>query len=303
MNLAMKLRAWIQAFRLKFLPQGVLPVLLGTAIAYRAKDVFHPGLFLLTFLGMMLVQFALTMLDDWHDYMRGTDRTPTGEKNPYTGGSGVLVDGSISPGEMIGAVILFYTIAFLIGLYLTYLRGLMVLYLMLAGFFISIFYSLKPFQFAYRGLGELMMLLGYGPVITLGAYFVQARELSLLAFLAGLLPGMLMWAMIIVNEIPDYEEDKRTGKRNLVVRFGKEAGVRLYAMGLAVIYLFIAILAFLGVFPSATLIALLSMLYAGRSVKHLKEHYEDKLEVAIANREMVKTYSTTVLLFTIGFLI
>ncbi|MFQ5801118.1 MAG: prenyltransferase, partial [Candidatus Hydrothermarchaeales archaeon] len=190
----MEAGAWIQAFRLKFLPQGVVPVLLGTVVAYRAHGVFFFDLFLLAFFGMMLVQFALTMLDDWHDYMRGTDTTGTEEKNPYTGGSGVLVDGTITPKEMISAVALFYVIATAIGVYLTYLRGVMVFYIMLAGFFISIFYSLRPFQFAYRGIGELMMLLGYGPTITLGAYFVQAQRLSPQAFLAGLVPGMLMWA-------------------------------------------------------------------------------------------------------------
>jgi 1,4-dihydroxy-2-naphthoate octaprenyltransferase len=299
----MKAEVWIQAVRLKFLPQGVMPILIGTAVAYRSKGVFFLGLFILAFLGMMLVQFALTMLDDWHDYMRGTDTTATDEKNPYTGGSGVLVDGTITPKEMITVVALFYITATLIGFYLTYLRGIEVLYIMLAGLFISIFYSLHPFQFAYRGLGEFMMLLGYGPTITLGAYFVQAQDLGLQAFLAGLLPGMLMWAMIIVNEIPDYEEDRATGKKNLAVRFGKEAGVRLFTYGLLTIYLYVVTLVLFGIFPLGTLLSLVSIPFAERAVRQLKEHYQDKIEVAVANREMVKVYSTTTLLFAIGFLI
>ena len=299
----MKARAWIQAFRLKFLPQGVMPVLIGTAAAYRAKGVFHLDMFLLAFIGMMLVQFGLTMLDDWHDYMRGTDTSATDVKNPYSGGSGVLVDGSITPREMISVVTLFYVIAAGIGFYLAVVRGIEVFYIMLAGFFISIFYSLKPFQFAYRGAGEFMMLLGYGPTITVGAYFIQAQELTRQAGLAGLLPGLLMWTMIIVNEIPDYVEDKKNGKRNLVVRFGREAGVRLFAGGLAAVYLFIGFAAALGIFPPGTVFALLSMPFAGRATRHLKEHYMDRFEVAAANREMVKVYSATTLLFTIGFLI
>src|SRR3990172_10796966 len=176
--LLMKAQAWIQAFRLKFLPQGVMPVFIGTALAHRTQGAFFFVPFILTLLGMMLVQFALTMLDDWHDYMRGTDRMRTLEKNPYSGGSGVLADGTIKPREMLSVVVLFYIAAGFIGLYLTLQRGPGVLYMMLAGFFISIFYSLKPFQFAYRGAGELMMLLGYGPTITLGAYYVQAQEIS-----------------------------------------------------------------------------------------------------------------------------
>jgi 1,4-dihydroxy-2-naphthoate octaprenyltransferase len=204
---------------------------------------------------------------------------------------------------MITAVAVFYFIATIIGLLLSYLRGIEVFYIMLAGFFISIFYSLKPFQFAYRGFGEFMMLLGYGPTITLGAYFVQAQQISPQAFLAGLLPGMLMWAMIIVNEIPDYEGDKASGKRNLVVRYGREAGVKLFSIGLAAIYPYVAILVFLDFFPRGTLLALLSIPFARRSNKYLKKHYLDKIEVGTANKEMVKVYSSTTLLFTIGLLL
>ncbi len=297
------MRAWIQAFRLKFLPQGVMPVFIGAALAYHAENVFDPWLFVLTFFGMMLVQFGLTMLDDWHDYVKGTDTTRTEEKNPYSGGSGVLTDGTIKPKEMITVVMLFYVIATFIGIYLTRLRGIEVLYIVLAGLFISVFYSLPPFQFAYRGLGEFMILLGYGPTISLGAYYVQTQTLALEAFLAGLLPGMLMWTMIIVNEMPDFEEDMASGKRNLVVRLGRKGGVKLFGLGLVSTYLFIVISAALGVFPAGVLLSLLSLGFAWRAHMYLKEDFMDRLKVARANKEMVMVYSATTVLFTMGFLI
>ncbi|MFQ5976349.1 MAG: prenyltransferase [Candidatus Hydrothermarchaeales archaeon] len=299
----MEVKEWIRAFRLKFLPQGVMPVVLGTAIAWSVDNAFNLGYFLLAFFGMMLVQFGLTMLDDWHDFKRGTDTTGAEEKNPYTGGSGVLVDGTITPKEMITVVAIFYVIALIIGIYFTLVLGPIVMYIVLAGFFISIFYSLKPFQFAYRGLGEFMMLLGYGPTITLGAYFVQAQRLTWQAFLAGLVPGMLMWAMIVINEIPDYEEDSRTEKRNLVVRLGVEKGKSLFMEGLAVIYLFIVFCVALNIFPATALIALLSLPFALKSIEYMKKYYLDKLKMALANKEMVKVYSSTMILLALGFLL
>lgn len=299
----MNARAWIQAFRLKFLPQGVMPVFIGAALAYYAENVFDSWLFVLTFFGMMLVQFGLTMLDDWHDFVRGTDTTRTDEKNPYSGGSGVLTDGTIKPNEMITVVALFYVIAASIGIYLTYLRGIEVLYIMLLGLFVSVFYSLPPFQFAYRGAGEFMMLLGYGPIITLGTYYVQAQTLVLEAFLAGLVPGMLMWTMIIVNEIPDFEEDSVSGKRNLVVRLGRATGVKLFGIGFISVYLFIVLSALLKVFPIGSLLSLLSVGFAWKAYEYLKTDFMDRIKVARANREMVKVYSITTVLFTIGFLI
>jgi 1,4-dihydroxy-2-naphthoate octaprenyltransferase len=280
-----------------------MPVFIGTALAYNATKLFFLNLFVLVLFGMMLVQFGLTMLDDWHDYMSGTDTTKTIEKNPYTGGSGVLVDGAITPIEMISVVALFYIIALAIGFSLTYLRGAMVLYIMLTGFFISIFYSLKPFQFAYRGLGEFMMLLGYGPTITLGAYFVQTQSLTFQAFYTGLVPGMLMWIMIIVNEIPDYEEDRINEKKNLVVRFGREKGVLLYIVGLIFFYSFIMLFVAIAIFPIGVLISLLSIPFAVNSVTHLRKHYKSKIEVAAANNLMVKVYTSTTILFTLGLLL
>lgn len=299
----MKLKAWVVAVRLKFLPQGVLPVLLGSAVAWHAKGDFNPLYFLLAFAGMALVQFALTMLNDALDFLYGTDTSGSSGKNPYSGGSGVLVDGIITPGEMLRVVFLFYFIALGIGAYLTLTAGITLIYIILAGLFISIFYSAKPFRFAYRGVGEIAMLLGYGPIITLGAYFVQTGELALQPAIAGLVPGMLMWSMILVNEIPDYEEDKRARKMNLVVRLGRERGKDLFIYSLVFIYVFITAMLAAGIFPLYALITILSAPFAYSSAKHLKKYYLDKIKVAAANEAMVKLYSTAMLLLTAGFLI
>ncbi len=299
----MKLRAWVSAVRLKFLPQGVLPVVLGSAVAWHLKGAFNPAYFALTFIGMALVQFALTMLNDALDYLYGTDASGSGGKNPYSGGSGVLVDGVITPGEMLRVVLLFYIIALGIGIYLTLAVGAKLLYIIAAGLFISVFYSAKPLRFAYRGVGEIAMLLGYGPVITLGAYFVQTGEPAMEPIIAGLVPGMLMWAMIVVNEIPDYEEDKGAGKMNLVVRLGRKRGKDIYVFSLGLVYAFIAASAAAGVLPSGTLLALLSIPFAYSSASHLSRYYLDKIKVAAANEAMVKVYSSTVVLLTVGFLI
>lgn len=298
----MRTRAWVAAVRLKFLPQGVLPVILGSAAAWHSLNVFNSYYFALAFIGMALVQFALTMLNDALDYLQGTDASSTDAKNPYSGGSGVLVDGIIKPREMLAVVTLFYLIALGIGIYLSFALGFTLMVIILAGFLISIFYSTPPLRLAYTGLGELAMLIGYGPVITLGAYYVQAQALSLQAALAGLVPGMLMWAMIVVNEVPDYEEDRRARKMNLVVRLGRERGRDAFTASLLFIYLFIASLVLLGVFPTAALLTLLSAPFAFRAASYLRKYYMDKGKVALANKEMVKLYSSAVLLFSLGFL-
>ncbi len=293
----------MEAARLKFLPQGVLPVLLGTAVAWQEQGVVDLFFFALAFAGMALVQFALTMLNDLVDYLQGTDTSRTAEKNPYTGGSGVLADGRVRPFDMLIVIASFYLAASAIAVYFALRVGVEVIYVALAGFFVSIFYTVPPLRFAYRGFGELAMLMGYGPIITLGAHFVQTGFLSQRAALAGLVPGALMWSMILVNEIPDYEEDKRAGKKNLSVRLGVERSAELYALSLAAIYAFIGYGVFIEAFPKGCFAALLSLPFALRSVGKLHRHIGDKLKIASANAEMVRAYSSTMLLFTAGFLI
>lgn len=297
------LRDWIAAVRLKFLPQGVWPVFLGSAVAWADEGALNLGYFALAFLGMALVQFGLTMLNDLVDYLQGTDKTATSSKNPYSGGSGVLVDGRITPKQMLSVIIAFYIIALAIGIYFALEVGPPVLYIALMGFFISIAYTVPPFRFAYRGLGELAMMIGYGPVITAGAYYVQAGMLSEKAIEAGFIPGLLMVAMILVNEIPDYDEDERAGKKNLTVRLGINRSASLFVLVLTAIYAFVGIGIHRGIFPSASFGVLLSLPLAFQSVGLIQKHIDDKLKIASANAAMVKLYSLMMLLFTVGFIL
>jgi len=294
------IKTWFSAFRMKFLPQGVLPVVIATTLAWRKEGIFYLNYFILAFAGMALIQFALTMLNDALDYLYGTDKSALSEKNPYSGGSGVLAEGLISPKHMFSLIALFYLTSLAIGIYLAVVRGAEVLAIALAGFFMSIFYSAKPFRFAYRGLGELAMLFGYGPIITLGAYFVQTQIIAKEAFLIGLFPGMLMFAMIIINEIPDYEEDKKAGKKNIVSRVGREAGAKIFAASLLSTYLLLLAFIYFNMLPPSALLAFLSLPVALSAIDYAKKYYNDKLKVAKANERMVVCYSLYNILLAIG---
>lgn len=291
----------MRAFRLQFLPQGVLPVALGSAVAWAERGAFDAGFFVLALAGSACVQIGLTMLNDALDYVYGTDGLATADKNPFSGGSGVLADGHLQPGEMLVVVALFYLAAAAIGAYLTLRVGIGVFQMALLGLFLSVFYSVKPLRLAYRGVGELAMLVGYGPTITLGAAYVQTGHFSAVAGLAGLAPGLLMWSMILVNEIPDYIEDTRADKRNLTVRLGPERVRWLYIASLSGVYVFIVVGIVGGAFPVWSLLALGSMPFALRSFRIVRQHYLDPKAMAPANWAMVVTYSSTMLLFCSGF--
>ncbi|MBG7610402.1 MAG: prenyltransferase [Anaerolineae bacterium] len=300
-NVSWGFRTWIQSFRLKFLPQGVLPVFLGSIIAWYQTGKFDPGLFTLAVIGSACVQIGLTLLNDTLDYVYGTDKSTTSEKNPFSGGSGVLVDGLLHPNKTLTVVKLFYSVAAIIGGYLTFRVGIGIFWIALLGLFLSVCYSVKPLRLAYRGIGEFAMLIGYGPTIALGASYLQTGVFSAQAGLAGLVPGLLMWSMILVNEIPDYKEDLRANKLNLTVRFGPNVTRWLYIISLSGVYIFIVCGALGGLFPKWTLLGLASLPIAVRSFRVVLNHYLNPNAIFPANHAMVLTYTSTMVLFCLGF--
>jgi 1,4-dihydroxy-2-naphthoate octaprenyltransferase len=233
------------------------------------------------------------MLDDVCDYLHSIDDRIQGEKNPYTGGSGVLPSGLLSTRQMIIASSVCFVITAVIGFYLAFAKGWVVLALGLFGLFCSIFYTLPPIKFGYRGLGELALLVNFGPVIGLGAYYVQSGGLSVEPLVISLVLGFMMWSMIVINEIPDYESDRAGGKMNLVARFGKKTGIALYVAGLACAYGILIASVLFRIAPDTVLLGLVSFPLAMKSIRILRENYRDSVAMTPANLLMIRVHLVT----------
>jgi len=118
----------------------------------------------------------------------------------------------------------------------------------------------------------------------------------------SLVPGFLMWSMIVINEIPDYEEDRAAGKMNLVARFGRRRGVALYVVGLVCAYAVMPLSATFSLAPLGILLGLLTAPIAYHSFLILKENYLDKIKIAPANLAMIKIHALTLTALIIGYL-
>ena len=294
---------WLRAGRLHFVLPSVLPGILGAAVAWSHGHVPKLPEFLLVILGVAVNHIGLNMIDDVFDFRHAVDRKKTGEKNPFTGGSGVLPAGLLTDREMLTAAVLCFAATILIGLYLTYRCGWTVLALGVFGMASSVLYTMPPVKFGYRGFGELGLLVNFGPVITLGAYFVQAGRLAWETLLISLVLGLMMWSMIVINEIPDYDVDRQGGKNNLVVLLGRDAAVGLYAGGLLLAYLIPPLGVCLGIFTPGVLLAWISIPWAGRSLIILRRHRYDPLRLAPANLAMIKVHALTGLALIAAYII
>jgi 1,4-dihydroxy-2-naphthoate octaprenyltransferase len=279
-----------------------MPGILGGMIAWNRDGEFHPIYFLLVILGLVLNHCALNMTDDYYDFRHQVDLfEPDG--NPYTGGSGTLSSGSIRPEEMRRVFTLFYGIAIGIGLFLGVMRGPFVILLLAFGFFCAFFYTAPPIRFGYRGLGEIAQLLCFGPGIGVGAYYVQTQRISWEAFWGTLPFGIMLFSMITINEIPDYLEDRKGGKLNLVARFGRRAGVRLFTASLLSAYGALVIGVLLGKIPFLGLISLLTLPIGLRTIRLLRMFSEEPVKLAPANLGMICTHNFTAILLIFAYFI
>ena len=154
-----------------------------------------------------------------------------------------------------------------------------------------------------RGLGEIAVGLGFGPVMLLGAYWVQTQELSAAAWYVSIPVGILIAAVLYINEIPDRMWDEKAGKRTLVTRVSPEVSITGYAILIGAAYLSILVGVALGVMPVATLLGLLTIPMVWRAYKALRRHHAYAYRLIPANATTVFAHLYTGLLLTAGYVV
>lgn len=212
---------WLLAARPKTLPAAAAPVLLGTAFAV-ADGGFHWLSASLALLGALLIQIGTNFSNDYADFVQGADTVDR------VGPLRVTQAGLVSPGKMRLATAAVFAGAVVAGAYLIWRGGWPVLLIGVASIASGILYTTGKKSIGYLGLGDLFVLIFFGPVAVAGTYYVQALTLPWYVVVAGFGPGLLAVCILLANNIRDEASDRRAGKRTLVVRLGRSAGVRLY---------------------------------------------------------------------------
>jgi 1,4-dihydroxy-2-naphthoate octaprenyltransferase len=265
----------LRTTRLPFVSATIVPVVLGIAIAasHGAFDWFTA---LLTVVGATCVQLGLNVANDVFDSVQGADDanvTPT----QFSGGSRVIQYGLVSLRRMAGLATLFYGIAAVIGIVLLVLRGSPALLAIgVLGFIVSIGYTAPPLKLVYRGLGEIAVAVGFGPLMLLGAYVVQTGgTLSWEPFVASLPIALLVTLILYVNEIPDRRGDARAGKRTLPVRFPESTVIAGYAAAATAAYVILVAGVVVGILPIPALLALLTIPLALQVARGLRPNYDN----------------------------
>ncbi len=265
----------LRATRLPFLTATIVPVLLGILIA-ASHGAFDLATAALTVIGAAFVQLGLNVANDVFDTAQGADDanvTPT----QFSGGSRVIQYGLVSLRQMATLATVFYVAAALVGLLLLALSGSVALLVIgIVGFIVSLGYTAPPLKFVYRGLGEIAVALGFGPLMLLGAYVVQTRGVVTWEPIVASIPIALLVALILyVNEIPDRRGDAHAGKRTLPVRFSSSAIIGGYNAAAGGAYVAVVVGVIAGLLPIPALLMLLTIPLARRVSGGLAPNYDN----------------------------
>ncbi|NWG27130.1 MAG: 1,4-dihydroxy-2-naphthoate polyprenyltransferase [Ignavibacteriaceae bacterium] len=213
MNDKSKLNSWLLASRPKTLLAAVVPVMVGSALAISIKKFFLPYS-IVALLCSILIQIGTNFTNDLYDYLKGSDTIK--RKGPQR----VLASGLISVKEMKIAIILVFGITFLIGLYLVYSVGILILWVGIFSIFAGIIYTAGPFPLAYNGLGDIFVFIFFGIIGTMGTFYLHTQEISVISFLVSIPVGTLITNILVVNNFRDIEEDREANKKTLAVLMG-----------------------------------------------------------------------------------
>lgn len=224
-----KVRSWLMAARPATLPAAVAPVLVGTALAIHAGR-FRALPCMAALIAAVLIQVGANLANDLFDFRKGADT------EARLGPVRVTQSGLIPPEAVARGLVATFGAATLIGIYLVAVGGWPILVVGVASIAAGVLYTGGPWPLGYHGLGDVFVFVFFGVVAVAGTYYVQAGAINGVALAASLPVGLLITAILVVNNVRDIDTDRRAGKRTLAVRMGRQATRLEYLLCIVMAY-------------------------------------------------------------------
>ncbi len=280
----------VRTIRYRFLLiAGIFPYLLGSSIAYHKTAVFHSNFFIIGIFGIFFALLAVEYINEYFDSKVGTDEIFSLEKRSPP-----------SYYKFVGFAALAF--AFLIAGLLTIEQGYPIMLLSLIGAVAIFFYLGPPLKLSYKGLGEVTIALSYGIFMMMGSFYLQAQQIDFSIMGASILTSLFILAVTLVNEIPDYYQDKLVGKRNIVVRIGRLNTARLFGLVLILSYLVLIFEIISAILPLLCWTVLLTLPLAFRSYLTAIKHYDQPAQFIPAIRGTMAIYVISMAILSGGYL-
>ncbi|MGD9142620.1 MAG: prenyltransferase [Dehalococcoidia bacterium] len=278
----MNLKIWFLETRPQFLILPVVLSFLGTCIAWYYGPV-NIGHAILAFVGLLFAHISVNVLNDYHDFKSGVDLAT--KRTPFSGGSGMLPESLLKPGQVLRFGITSFIVAAAIGIYFVVVSGWPLLPLLLVGGLCIILYTPVILK---RSWPEWSPGLGLGSLPVLGAFFVQANEYTWPVVIASIPSGILVHNLLFLNEFPDVEADQTAHRKTLPITLGKARSSLIYASLTIALYLWIIGWVIAGTLPAFTLLALLTLPFAYKAIRGALKYGEmNQLMPAMMNNVLI----------------
>jgi 1,4-dihydroxy-2-naphthoate octaprenyltransferase len=273
-----KILSWLYITRSPFLTATIVPVLLGAILAQSQTSTLNVGVLLLTLLGASLAHLGVNTANDYFDWKSGADQLNEDYVIPYSGGSRMIQLGVISPQGMLRTSIILFGLGAIVGAYLATTLQIwpQIGILALSGAAIGFLYTAPPIRLVARGLGELGIMIAFGPLLVAGAAAVQIGFIEPIYLLAGIPTGLLTVAIVWINQFPDIKGDAASNKRTLVVRLGLDRSRWAYVMMVTLTYISITTLVALLILPLGALAGLITIPLAFYFIRKLFADYKSR---------------------------
>ena len=259
------MRIWLNAARPRTLPAAIAPVFVGTAAAYAMADGMPRwGAFFAALIASVLIQIGTNLANDYSDARRGADSADR------LGPVRVTSAGLVTPRRVLVATWVAFGIAALLGVYLAFVAGWIILLVGAVSIAAGVLYTGGPRPYGYAGLGEVFVFLFFGLVSVNGSYYVQLEELAWLPFGLSVAIGFLATAILVVNNTRDMDTDRRAEKVTLAVRIGREKARALYVFLMLGAFVVLALTMVLSGGPWLALLGLLALPMTVKPVKSMR---------------------------------
>lgn len=295
---------WFLETRPQFLFLSVALVLHGAGLAFWRQTAlaggasFHWVEFLLAMFGLVLLHASVNVLNDWHDMKTGIDLKT--KRTPFSGGSGMLPEGAMTPGAVLALGLGALAAGCAIGLYLVFVSGWQLLVIGGVGALLVAGYT--P-VFTRIGVGEIAAGLGLGLLPVVGVYFLLTGRLDLVAWVSGMPAFFLTYNLLFLNEFPDAEADKAGGRHHMVILLGKKNARWLYAAVEIATYVTIVAGVVAGILTPWALLGLGAGFLAFQAIRGAIGDYDKFEELIPAQAANVMAVLATSALLAVGYLV
>jgi 1,4-dihydroxy-2-naphthoate octaprenyltransferase len=299
-----KAKVWLLELRAPFFTAAVFPVLTAAGYIFWKEDVFNLALVLITVAGTICLHAGTNMINDYFDFKSGDDPRNKA-RTIFNGGAPFLVLGLLKPKSVLIASLIAFALGGLIGIYLALTVSLWVLPIGIVGGLFGLLYVAPKINLAGRGVGEIAVGLGFGPLMTMGAcvVFNLSGVPDMLQFIIGLPIGFLITLVLYINQFPDMEADASVGKNHWVVRLGRKKARAGYPVILGLSYVSVVLFVLIGWMPIYALIYLLTIPLAVKASKTVLTKYEELPVLVQAQAQTIMMHLLCGLLITIGFVL